>query len=144
MQEHTILRVVTKLVVPPILIFALYVQFHGEYSAGGGFQAGVLFASAVILYALVFGLQAARRAMPPTLLRVMAALGVLTFAGTGVATMLMGGNFLDYDYLAHDAIHGQHIGIIVVEFGVGLTVVAVVTSVFFVFAGRGRRQRNTR
>ncbi len=143
MHEHTVLRVVAKLLVPPLLIFALYVQFHGEYSPGGGFQAGVLFAAAIILYALVFGLHAARRAMPPTLLRAMGALGVLTFAGTGVVTMLMGGNFLDYDYLAHNDIHGQHIGIIVVEFGVGLTVVSVIISVFFVFAGRGRRQRNT-
>lgn len=139
MHSHTILRVVTKLLIAPILLFALYVQFHGDYSPGGGFQAGVIFAAAIILYGLIFGLAAARRAVPPTLLRVCAGLGVLIYAGTGVVTMLMGGQFLDYDALAHDPVHGQHIGLMVVEFGVGLTVVSVITSIFYVFAGRGRR-----
>jgi len=139
MREHTILRVITKIIIAPILIFALYVQFHGDYSPGGGFQAGVVFAAAIILYALIFGLAEARRAVPPALLRVTGALGVLIYAGTGVVTLLKGGNFLDYNYLAHDAIHGQHYGLLLVEFGVGVTVTSVITSIFYVFAGRGRR-----
>jgi len=139
MREHTILRIVTKIIIAPILIFALYVQFHGDYSPGGGFQAGVVFAAAIILYALIFGLAEARRAVPPGLLRVTGALGVLIFAGTGVVALLQGGNFLDYDYLAHDPVHGQQYGLIIVEFGVGVTVTSVITSIFYVFAGRGRR-----
>lgn len=139
MREHTVLRVITKILIAPIILFALYVQFHGDYSPGGGFQAGVIFASAIILYALIFGLAEARRAVPPGLLRVTGALGVLIYAGTGVACLLQGGNFLDYDYLAHDPIHGQHYGLLLVEFGVGMTVVSVITSIFYVFAGRGRR-----
>ncbi|MAS10034.1 Na(+)/H(+) antiporter subunit B [Salinisphaera sp.] len=139
MREHTVLRVITKLLIAPIIIFALYVQFHGDYSPGGGFQAGVVFAAAIILYALIFGLAEARRAVSPDVLRITAALGVLLFAGTGVYAMLEGGNFLDYDYLAHDAIHGQQYGLLLVEFGVGLTVVSTITSIFYVFAGRGRR-----
>ncbi|WP_123590708.1 Na(+)/H(+) antiporter subunit B [Salinisphaera orenii] len=143
MREHTVLRVVVKLLIAPILIFALYVQFHGDYSPGGGFQAGVIFAAAIILYALIFGLAEARRAVPPGVLRVIGALGVLLYAGTGVYAMLSGGNFLDYDYLAHDAVHGQHYGLLLVEFGVGLTVSSVITSVFYVFAGRGRRREQS-
>ena len=54
MQHHLILRVVSKLLIPPILLFALYVQFHGDFGPGGGFQAGVIFAVAFILYGLVF------------------------------------------------------------------------------------------
>ena len=94
MQEHTVLRLVTKLLIAPIMIFALYVQFHGDYSAGGGFQAGVIFASAIILYTMIFGLSAARHAVPPTLLRITAGLGVLLYAGTGVASLLVGAPFL--------------------------------------------------
>lgn len=139
MHEHTVLRVITKLLIAPIIIFALYVQFHGDYSPGGGFQAGVVFAAAIILYALIFGLAEARRAVSPNVLRITAALGVLIYAGTGVYAMLNGGNFLDYDHLAHDAVHGQHYGLLLVEFGVGLTVVSTITSIFYVFAGRGRR-----
>ncbi len=105
MEHHLILRVVTKIVIPFILLFALYVQFHGDFGPGGGFQAGVIFGSAMILYALVFGLERAERVIPPQALRVLMAAGVLIFAGTGVAAMLLGGNFLDYGYLAHDPRH---------------------------------------
>ncbi|MES1938134.1 Na(+)/H(+) antiporter subunit B [Salinisphaera hydrothermalis] len=138
MREHTVLRVVAQLIIPPILIFALYVQFHGDYSPGGGFQAGVIGASAIILYGLIFGVEAARRAIPPTALRITASLGVLIYGGTGVATMLAGGNFLDYNVLAHDPIHGQHYGLLIVEFGVGVTVASIMIAIFYVFAGRGR------
>ena len=68
MRDNPVLRVVTKITIPLILLFALYVQFHGDYGPGGGFQAGVIFAAAFILYALVFGTPAARRVVPPTLL----------------------------------------------------------------------------
>lgn len=138
MHEHTILRVVCKVAIPPILLFGLYVQFHGAAGPGGGFQAGVIFASGVILYALVFGVEAARRAVPPALLRTTAALGVLTYAGTGFATLLLGGQFLDYNQLAAHAAHGQHIGLELIEFGVGLNVFSIITLIFYVFAGRGR------
>jgi len=140
MREHTVLRIVTQLLIAPIVIFALYVQFHGDYSPGGGFQAGVILASAFILYALIFGVEATRRAIPPTALRIGGAMGVLIYAGTGMVCMFRGGAFLDYNYLAHDAIHGQHYGLLLVEFGVGVTVASVITSIFYVFAGRGRPQ----
>lgn len=144
MREHTILRVTAKSLAPMILLFALYVQFHGDYGAGGGFQAGVIFAAGIILYALVFGLPEARRVVPTFVLRWMAACGLLLYAGTGLVTMLLGGNYLGYDALAHDPEHGQHLGIMTVEFGVGLTVTGVITGIFYVFAGRGRRRESGR
>jgi len=137
--RQTVLRVIAKLLIPYVLLFALYVQFHGDYGPGGGFQAGVIFAAGFILYTLVFGLQAARRVVRPGLLEGLIALGVLIFAGTGIATMLLGGNFLDYNALnTQHPSHGQHLGILLVELGVGLTVAAVMISIFFAFAGRGR------
>ncbi|NIL98571.1 MAG: Na(+)/H(+) antiporter subunit B [Planctomycetales bacterium] len=139
MIVHSILRIVAKLLIPYILLFALYVQFHGDYGPGGGFQAGVIFAAGFVLYALIFGLGAARRSAPPAVVESLIAVGVLIFAGTGVVCMLGGGNFLDYSALDHhDPQHGQHLGILIVELGVGITVAAVMISVFFAFAGRGR------
>jgi multicomponent Na+:H+ antiporter subunit B len=141
MVRQTVLRVVAKLLIPYMLLFALYVQFHGDYGPGGGFQAGVIFAAAFVLYALVFGLQAARRVAPAPLLEALIAIGVLLFAGTGVVTMLRGGNFLDYGALNHhDPSHGQHWGILTIELGVGITVTAVMVSIFFAFAGRAERR----
>jgi multicomponent Na+:H+ antiporter subunit B len=131
------LRVVAKLLIPFMLLFALYVQFHGELGPGGGFQAGVIIAAAVIFYALIFGLPSVRKMVPDALVEAMVALGVLIYAGVGVAGLLLGGNYLDYFVLAHDPVHGQERGIFWVEVGVGITVSAVMLKIFYMFAGRG-------
>ena len=141
MISFPIIRIVTKLLIPYILLFALYVQFHGDYGPGGGFQAGVIMASALILYGLVFGLAAAKQVFPPRLVEKAMASGVLLYAGTGVLTMALGGKFLDYDVLEHHFYPqifpaGQHLGIFLVELGVGLTVTSVMTMIFYTFAGR--------
>ena len=137
MVGHVILRVLVKWLIPFILMFALYVQFHGDFGPGGGFQAGVIFGAGIILYALIFGLPAARRVYPARMLELLTALGVLIYGGVGVFTMALGGNFLDYDVLAHDPHAGQHLGILLVELGVGVTVAAVMVTLFMHFAGRG-------
>jgi len=134
MKEDVVMRVVAKLLIPFILLFGLYVQFHGEVSPGGGFQAGVIVASAFILFVLVYGIDAAERILPAGLLRAGIAGGVLLYSVVGVLGLLLGGNFLDYDVLAADPKTGQHIGIVVIELGVGITVAAVVTAAFYAFA----------
>jgi multicomponent Na+:H+ antiporter subunit B len=138
MNPHLVLRVVSKLLIPLIVVFGLYVHFHGDYSPGGGFQAGVIVAAAVILYALIFGVDAAKRAVPTWFVKFLAAFGVLLYGGTGVATLVLGANFLDYDVLHPDLAHhsGQHIGIILVELGVLSTVFSVMMAIFYAFAGR--------
>lgn len=138
MHEHMVLRIVAKILIPFILLFGLYVQFHGEYGPGGGFQAGLIFASAFFLYAMLYGMNAARRVIDSTLVQLLAALGVLIFGTTGVVSMISGKNFLDYSVLANDAIQAQHLGILFIEIGVGLTVAAVMIIIFFTFSGRSQ------
>ena len=139
-RETVILRVVGKALVPFILLFALYVQFHGDYGPGGGFQAGVIFAAGLILYALIFGLDDLRRAIPPIVVEVGIAIGTLVYGGVGVVSMMMGGEFLHYGVLdPDDPVHGQHLGILLVELGVGITVAFVMIAIFYSFAGRSRQ-----
>jgi multicomponent Na+:H+ antiporter subunit B len=138
MRRDVVLRVVAKMLIPFSFMFALYVQFHGDFGPGGGFQAGVIAASAVIFYGIVYGLPAARRAVPDRAVEVMVASGVLIYGGVGLAGILLGGNYLDYFVLAHDPVHGQHRGIFWVEVGVAITVSGVMLKVFYLFAGRGR------
>ena len=128
------LRVVAKLLIPMILIFAMYVQFHGDYGPGGGFQAGVIFASAFILYSLIFGIESARSVISFNLLRIISAFGLLLYVGVGISALICGGNFLDYNVLASNPSSGQHIGILIIELGVGMTVAAVMMMTFFVFS----------
>ena len=138
MTRHIILRILAKFLIPFIMVFALYVQFHGDFGPGGGFQAGVIFAAGFILYALTFGVDSAQRILPVGILRFGVAFGVLLYAGVGVAGLLMGGNYLDYFVLRHDPVHGQHLGILVIEFGVGATVASVMITVFYTFASARR------
>ncbi len=139
MREEVIVRVGAKVLAPFIIFFALYVHFHGDYSPGGGFQAGVILAAAFALLALVYGLDEVQRVLPPWFVRGCAALGVVIYAGVGVVTMLLGHNYLGYNALAHDPKHGQHYGILAVELGVLVTVFGVMVSVFYLFAGRRRQ-----
>jgi len=133
-----ILPIMAKLLIPYILLFALYVQFHGDFGPGGGFQAGVIFAAGIILYALTFGLRESMLLISPGLIRALAAFGVLLYGGTGVTSFFLGGNFLNYNVLAHDPLHGQHYGIIIIELGVGITVAAVMLSIYYAFMSRSK------
>jgi len=138
MNSHLILRTVSKFLIPLIVVFGLYVHFHGDFGPGGGFQAGVIVAAGVILYALIFGLDACKVAVPPSWIRIGMTIGVLFFVGTGVLTWALGGSFLDYDVLSNNPDHpaGQHYGIILVELGVLFTVATVMVAIFYAFGSR--------
>ena len=129
-------HVIAKLLIPFIFVFALYVQFHGDYGPGGGFQAGVIFAAGIILYALVFSLDFARMVINEKAILFLISAGVLLYGGVGLTSILLGGNFLDYNVLSQDPVHGQHLGILLVELGVGITVTAAMLAIFYAFVGR--------
>lgn len=139
MRLDVVLRVATKFVLPLMLVFALYVQFHGDYGPGGGFQAGVIAAATIILYALIYGLSAALRVVPAGLVEILVPLGVLVYVSVGILGILTGGNFLYYSHLAHDQVHGQEWGVFLVEAGVFITVFGTMLAIFYAFAGRPRR-----
>jgi multicomponent Na+:H+ antiporter subunit B len=136
MRDTIILRVVVKMLLPAILLFALYVQFHGDYGPGGGFQAGVAASAAIILYGMVFGVPAARKVVPQRVIHVLIPLGVLIFAGTGIVSLLLGANYLDYSPFGSHAEAGQHLGILIVEIGVFVTVSSTMLAIFYAFGGR--------
>lgn len=138
-DHHVILRVVSKMLIPVIALYAFYVQFHGDYGPGGGFQAGVILAVSVILFALIFGIPLALRLVPAVWTRSLAGIGLLLYSGVGIITLMNGGDFLDYDYLVAEdkgSHHGQHLGILLIELGVLFTVSGSMLTIFYAFAGR--------
>lgn len=138
-DHHVILRVISKMLIPVIVVYAFYVQFHGDYGPGGGFQAGVILAVAIILYALIFGIPEALEAVPASFARSLAGVGLLLYAGVGVLTMLNGADYLDYDALVDEpegGHAGQHLGILLIELGVLFTVAGSMLTIFYAFAGR--------
>lgn len=139
MNLDLILRVGTKLTAPFILLFAFYVQFHGDYGPGGGFQGGVIAASMVILIAIVFGLDAAKRVAPKGMVEAMMPLGLLLYIGTGIYSLIMGKNFLDYGALMDGGARAHERGILLVEVGVFITVAGTMVALFYAFVDRARR-----
>lgn len=136
MKDNAILVVVARFLIPLMMLFGLYVQFHGEYSPGGGFQAGVLFAAAWILFVFIYGLDTGLRIIPERVIYALAALGVLLYGFIGLLGVLLGGRYLDFDPLLASPQAAQQAGIILVEFGVGVTVASVVIVFFMMFARR--------
>ncbi len=136
LRHHLILRVVGRVLIPFILLFGLYVQFHGEYGPGGGFQAGAIIASAIVLFALLEGEDRALKALPQPLLLGLMIGGPLLYGAVGLMGIVLGGNFLDYSVLASESIAGQQRGILLIEAGVGMTVTGVLLSIFHAFAAR--------
>lgn len=138
--HHPIILYISQLIIPLILLFALYVQFHGDYGPGGGFQAGVIFAAGFILYAMIIGIDKIRETFSPTCLRWLAVTGVVLYIWVGIVTLLLGGEFLNYNVIAEDPVEGQHWGIFLVELGVGITVTATMLGLFLTFSEVKRSQ----
>ena len=135
-SREVIIKIVSKKLIPLILLFALYVQFHGDFGPGGGFQAGAIFSAGFILYSLVFGFDKLVSAVSPRVLELISVTGVLLYVGVGFLCMVLGGEFLNYSVLADTQVAGQHLGILLVEFGVFLTVFSVLLLIFYCFVSR--------
>ena len=135
-SREVIIRTVSRKLIPLILLFALYVQFHGDFGPGGGFQAGTIFSAGFILYSLIFGFDKLVSVVSPRLLELISVTGVLLYIGVGFLCMILGGEFLNYSVLGDTQVAGQHIGILLVEFGVFLSVFSVLLLIFYCFASR--------
>ncbi|MGY6553708.1 MAG: Na(+)/H(+) antiporter subunit B [Wenzhouxiangella sp.] len=136
MIDNGILRVVARFIIPYILMVGLYVQFHGEYMPGGGFQAGIVFAAGWILYVLVYGLERGLEVIPLKVQYALCVGGALIYAITGLVGVLLGGKYLEFAVFFESRHAAHQTGIIVVEFGVGLTVAMVAMLLFTLFTRR--------
>lgn len=135
--ENVIIKTVCRILIPFIQVYALYVIMHGHYSPGGGFQGGVILGASLILLVIAYGLEEARRRFSLKLLTVVAALGLLLYSGIGLLTLLMGGNYLDYGKLPLSFLPLPKIramGILGIEIGVGLGVMAIMVIIFLTIA----------
>ena len=137
-----VVKTACRLIVPFSQLFALYVIAHGHHSPGGGFQGGVILGASIILYAISNNMRASLVRFNEKLAVLLCGLGVLIYAGTGAAAILLGANYLDYgalsEILGADAIAARSFGILMVEIGVGITVMAVMVHLYYSLASAGR------
>jgi multicomponent Na+:H+ antiporter subunit B len=138
-----IVKTTCRLIIPFIQIFALYVIAHGHYSPGGGFQGGVIMGASMVLFAIAFNLRSAIRRMGERLITFLCTLGVIIYAGTGALCMLFKKNYLDYSSLANifgvDPVSARSHGILIVEIGVGIAVMAVMVVLYYNLASAGKQ-----
>ena len=140
-SDDVIVKTVSRLLIPFMQIYALYVIAHGHYSPGGGFQGGVILGASIILLVITYGLDNALRKMSEKLITILCSTGAIIYAGIGALCLVLGGNFLDYaelDQILHVGIaQARSLGILGVEVGVGMTVMAAMISIFLDIATGG-------
>ena len=133
LMENPVLKTILLRMIPLVILFGLYVQFHGDYGPGGGFQAGVILGAGLITYGLLSSATRLKRILSDKWVILGMALGVLLYGFVGVAGLFLGANFLDYSVLGDTRTAGQHLGIILIELGVGLTVSCTMVSLYYCF-----------
>ncbi len=126
--QDLIVRTVCRRLAPFIQLFGLYVIMHGHSSPGGGFQGGVILAASFILLTLAEGAEMVQRRFSAATLTVFMSAGVLLYAGIGVVCLVLGANYLDYGVLPF--LEPRSVGMLVIEIGVGSTVMAAMLSIF--------------
>ena len=128
-QESIVIRTMTRLLIPFIQIFALYVIMHGHSSPGGGFQGGVIMGASFILLGLAYGVDRVKEIFTIRLLTIFTSLGVMIYGGIGLVCLLLGKNFLNYGVLPVPEPRGM--GMFGIELGVGFTVMSVMVSLYY-------------
>lgn len=137
MKDQIVVTTVSRLMIPFIQLFALYVIAHGELGPGGGFQGGVILGASFILYALVCGLEEGRKMVSRKVTDLLSPMGVFIYAGIGVLCLLAGGAYLEYaKLLPAEPLLASQLGIYGIEIGVGITVAGVMITLFFEMARR--------
>ena len=137
-----VVKTTCRLIIPFIQIFALYVIAHGHYSPGGGFQGGVILGASVILFAISHNLRSTFNRISEKHAVLLCALGVFIYAGTGALSIIFGANYLDYgalyQILGVDPVGARSLGILFVEIGVGISVMAVMVHLYINLASAGK------
>ena len=139
----TIIRFVTRQIVPFIQLFALYVVAHGHHSPGGGFQGGVILGASFILLAISYDFKIVLGIMNEKTNILLGNIGVLIYSGIGFLCLLLGANFLDYSMLskvlpATDTVMARSHGMLGIEIGVAIAVMAIVISIYLNVASHGK------
>lgn len=130
LKDFIILKTIISFIIPYALLYAFYIQINGEVSPGGGFQAGVIFASGVIAFDLLYGIKQTQQLLTTEILTTGGVIGVMIYAGTGVISLIFNDNYLNYSSISSNSITGQHTGIFMIELGVGLTVASVMCLIY--------------
>jgi multicomponent Na+:H+ antiporter subunit B len=125
-ESSETVRQATILFVGPVLVTGWYLGLHAQTTPSGGFQGGVVLATAFILIYLAGQFLIFRRVSPVAIMDATGAVGAGGFAAVGAAAMLQGLPYL-YNFLPLGTVPGAVSSsgtIALISFFVGLEVAA--------------------
>ncbi len=145
-ERDVIIETVARIMIPFIQLFALYVIIHGAGGPGGGFQGGVVFASAFILYVIAFNLAGGRARFPESGNTIFSSLGLYIYAGIGLLAIIFSlgtAQYLNYGFIPFTSHFEENraLGMDFVEIGIGITVMAIIASIFFDLAQKDGNEK---
>lgn len=144
--EDVIIQTVCRILIPFIQLYGLYVVVHGHHSPGGGFQGGVILGASFILLCVAYDINEAKRRMSEKLDTVFCSSGLIIYSGIGVVCLILGGNYLNYSRLHQilpvNPTEARSFGILGIEIGVGITVMAAMISIFLDLVSRGKHEED--
>ncbi|MCR3921797.1 MAG: MnhB domain-containing protein [Firmicutes bacterium] len=134
-MEDVIVRYISRMLLPFVQLYGLYVILNGHLSPGGGFSGGAIIGASMILYALSFNLEEGTKKLSHKTSTILESSGVLLYAGMGLLSILLGTNFLG------NKVAGIPIGtpgnlfssgaIMIITFGVGIKVASTMITLFY-------------
>jgi len=147
-----IVRTITRLVTPAILLYGLYVIMHGHVTSGGGFQGGAVFASAAGLVIVAFGSERVSQFVKIDHLTTLASTGALLFVGLAFAGL---GTAFFFNFLVGSPLFG-HIPafgpshedlwtggtIPLMNIAVGMNVIAALSAIMLVMSRAATKSRD--
>ena len=135
-HDSIVVKHMAHFMAPIFQLFALYVLFHGHYSPGGGFQAGVMIGASLMLEMLVGSRRELKKFNIEKELRV-AVLGLGLYAFAGGASLFYGSAYFDYGwirFLGEDMAVRRYWAILIAETGVTMVVAMTAVIIFQVLA----------
>lgn len=123
-HDSIIVQTMSRMLIPLAQLFALYVLFFGQYGPGGGFVAGVIWTTSMILTFLVFGLKSPQGRLVEKVLHG-DGVGLILFVGVGGLCLIGGGEFLNYTHLEIPGLESsarRYLGILLAQIGVAVDV----------------------
>ncbi len=131
-HDSAIVRTMSRLLIPLIQLFALYVLFFGQYGPGGGFIGGVMLGTSLILGILVFGPEASSYRLAQKVIHG-DGIGLMIFAGVGGLCLIGGGEFLNYSNLELPWVdtdsRRRYLGILLTQIGVAVDIAVTAISI---------------
>ena len=134
-MTSSILQTAVRLLMPLLLLFAVFLLLRGHNQPGGGFVGGLVVSASFVLYSIAFSVDAARRALlvrPSTLLGI----GLLVALVSGLPAVVAGHAFMTalWTTLAAGSMAIAVGTPLVFDVGVFLAVIGVVLTIVFTLA----------